>query len=377
MRNKLATDLLPNKKSSILALIILLLPVVLNAQKYSRQEYIDAYRETVITEMIRTGIPASIKMAQAMLESGNGNSTLARKGNNHFGIKCHTWKGKKIYHDDDAKNECFRKYNSADESFKDHSEFLVTAPRYRSLFDLKETDYKGWAKGLKKAGYATARTYDKRLIEIIESNKLYMLDEEAIARRDGKAKPGKDVLYAKIQSPTHGFVDGHKTIKTYNGINYVVAAQGETVEDLTQKLELLKWEIPKYNEFEHRESNSLEPNEKIYIQPKRRKAPRGTEHHQVKNGQSMYDISQQYGIKLKRLYKLNRMEEGAAPIAGETLNLRSKRDRDNEVSTKTTQKKEQPVQNTTPDSTTPQEPTSPAEGTTEDAEFEVIFDPDL
>ncbi len=147
-----------------------------NAQ-ISRAEYIQKYQLLAIEEMNRSGIPASITMAQACLESGNGGSELSKKSNNHFGIKCKSyWTGKKVYYDDDEKNECFRKYKTVEESYIDHTNFLMDNPRYYELFQLSSDDYIGWAKGLKKAGYATARDYDKRLINIIEEYQLFRLD---------------------------------------------------------------------------------------------------------------------------------------------------------------------------------------------------------
>ena len=158
--------------------MLLLATAMVWGQKLTRTEYIEKYAETAVREMKATGIPASITLAQGCLESGNGNSTLATKANNHFGIKCHkNWKGKTIRHDDDEKNECFRSYRSADESFRDHSDFLRYSDRYAALFNLELTDYKGWAYGLQKAGYATARTYAESLIRIIEENELYRYDK--------------------------------------------------------------------------------------------------------------------------------------------------------------------------------------------------------
>ena len=142
------------------------------------QEYIYQYKDIAIEQMLRWKVPASITLAQGLLESGAGKSRLATKGNNHFGIKCHGWTGGTIYQDDDARNECFRAYTSAFESFEDHSRFLANGQRYRSLFALKTTDYKGWARGLKKAGYATSPTYAESLIGIIQLYKLYKYDTE-------------------------------------------------------------------------------------------------------------------------------------------------------------------------------------------------------
>lgn len=143
---------------------------------YSRTEYINLVKDIAIDQMKKHKIPASITIAQAVLESGNGNSKLARNGKNHFGIKCHGWTGDKSYHDDDRPDECFRNYDEIEDSFEDHSNFLKNNSRYNKLFDLDITDYKGWAKGLKKAGYATKSTYDKTLIDIIEKNNLQKYD---------------------------------------------------------------------------------------------------------------------------------------------------------------------------------------------------------
>ena len=143
----------------------------------TREEYIDKYKDEAIYQMKKYKIPASITLAQGILESGDGNSELAKKSNNHFGIKCHSyWQGERVYHDDDKKDECFRKYNKVRDSYDDHSEFLLR-PRYAALFEYALTDYKSWAKGLKKAGYATNPNYAKHLIKIIEENELHKLDE--------------------------------------------------------------------------------------------------------------------------------------------------------------------------------------------------------
>lgn len=145
--------------------------------KYTLQ-YIKKYAPLAVLEMHKYDIPASITLAQGILESGNGRSRLASKSNNHFGIKCHVgWKGAKVYHDDDEKGECFRKYKYVQSSYKDHSEFLSGRRRYASLFKLRKSDFKGWAKGLKKAGYATDKKYPKKLIKIIEEYKLYEFDK--------------------------------------------------------------------------------------------------------------------------------------------------------------------------------------------------------
>ena len=161
-----------------LVLFLLLFSFQLSAQNMTRYEYIDKYKDEAIYQMKKYKIPASITLAQGILESGDGNSELAKKSNNHFGIKCHSdWQGERVYHDDDKKDECFRKYNKAKDSYDDHSKFSLR-PRYAALFEYALTDYKSWAKGLKKAGYATNPNYAKHLIKIIEENELHKLDDE-------------------------------------------------------------------------------------------------------------------------------------------------------------------------------------------------------
>lgn len=278
-------------------------------KRITRQQYITTYKDIAIREMNRTGIPASIKLAQGILESGDGNSTLARKSNNHFGIKCHSgWKGKRVYHDDDAKNECFRKYRNADDSFLDHSDFLVYRSRYRFLFDLDPDDYKGWARGLKKAGYATSPTYARKLIEIIEENKLYIYDNpERLAKHPGELK-------------TTSTRRKERQILENNRVKYVIAGAGDTYKSLADELEKFPAEIAKFNE--KAVTDVLSKGEYVYIQPKRNKAEHGKDYHVVKEGETMYAISQKYGVKLDKLYRKNDMEDGSEPQVGQQLWLR-------------------------------------------------------
>jgi len=188
-----------NCRTIISIILIAAATMQLQAQNLTRQEYINKYKDVAIRQMHKHKIPASIILAQACLESGDGNSTLARKANNHFGIKCHNgWKGKGFKHDDDAKGECFRRYNDPVDSFTDHSYFLISGDRYNSLFDLPINDYKAWAHGLKAAGYATNPKYAKLLIEIIEEYKLYKYDTGE-AYKDSKAELKKAKKEAKLQ----------------------------------------------------------------------------------------------------------------------------------------------------------------------------------
>ncbi len=274
-------------------------------------DYIKQYKDLAIKEMKRSNIPASITLAQGILESDNGNSTLARKANNHFGIKCHNWKGRKIYHDDDKKDDCFRKYKSVYESFKDHSDFITGSPRYNSLFDLKPTDYKGWARGLKKAGYATNPKYAKLLINLIEKYKLHQYD-----------KGNKQVAYSGNS------LEADRKIYKKNGVKYIIAKEGDNYRELAKKMEMMLWEIYKYNDLPR--DASITPGQTIYIQPKRNKAARGNNYHVVKKGETMYTISQKYAIKLKKLYKKNNMESGQIPAPGQKLWLRKNKKEDKE-----------------------------------------------
>jgi LysM repeat protein len=293
-------------------------------RKITRQEYIQKYQDIAKRQMQNYGIPASIIMAQALLESGDGNSTLAVKANNHFGIKCHsTWTGPKVYHDDDAKGECFRKYKSPERSFQDHSEFLRGSRRYAFLFDLNPLDYSGWAVGLSRAGYATDPDYPKKLIRLIQENKLNLLDRG---------------IEIKIESPTKGTgelvdpetftIDIFKQRDVYmrNRIKYIKVKKGDTYQSLTKELELMPWQLAKYNEIDSH--SRLKEGQELYIQPKRRKAEPNHPLHVVEEGQSMYDISQMYGVKLKSIYRRNRMEPGTQPDVGEKVFLRGRKPKD-------------------------------------------------
>ena len=296
----------------------------------SREQYLQQYKDIAIKEMNRARIPASITLAQGMLESNNGNSRLAREANNHFGIKCHRWTGKKIYHDDDKRNECFRKYNSPVESYVDHSEFLRSSQRYAFLFELKPTDYKSWAKGLKKAGYATDPSYAHRLITIIEANKLYLFDNGQspviTAQYD---QPNETATSPITESTRLADIDNftislnNRKVMIRNRIEYILVKEGDTFHGLTQELDLMPWELPKYNELP--QDATLQPGQILYIQPKRNKADVGMEYHTVKDGETLYSVSQLYGIKLSSLYKMNQIEERVAPEPGQKLWLRRKK----------------------------------------------------
>lgn len=293
-----------------------------NNTSIDRKDYIANFNDLAVKEMRRSKIPASITLAQAMLESDNGNSTLARKSNNHFGIKCHgSWGGAKVYHDDDKRNECFRKYNTVYDSYKDHSDFIVKGSRYSFLFDLKPTDYKSWAKGLQKAGYATSRTYASLLIKIIEDNQLYVFDQGgslSINSSDNFVADSQNVVLADVDNFTIR-TEKHQVFSK-NRIDYILVKRGDTYKRITEELGMLPWELYKYNETN--ENQKLIEGQILYIQPKRNKAEHGFDFHQVKEGETMYTISQMYGIKIKKLYEKNLMDDGVEPSVGQKLWLR-------------------------------------------------------
>ena len=269
------------------------------------QQYIDQWSGVAVEQMNRYHIPASITLAQGLLESGAGRSDLARQGNNHFGIKCHNgWTGATVYFDDDIRNDCFRSYGSARESYEDHSLFLVNGRRYAGLFQLKQTDYKGWARGLKAAGYATNPRYADHLIEIIELYKLYEYDT------------GKHSVSVNTS------VSQDRDIYMFNDRLYVIARRGETFRSLGDELGISWRKLAKYNERDKKDA--LQDGEIIWLEKKARKAPKEFRNrpHVVKAGESMYSISQYYGIRLERLYKLNDLSPDYEIRVGDRLNLR-------------------------------------------------------
>lgn len=304
------------------------------------EQYIEHFKDDAIKEMMMFNIPASITLAQGMLESGNGNSDLAVYANNHFGIKCHNeWNGPTFTKDDDAKDECFRKYPSALDSYTDHSNFLKTRSRYAPLFELKRTDYKGWAKGLKKVGYATDPKYTRRLIDLIETYKLYQYDKAddhgIFAKKEKeKDKPissdsRKETTTKKTEASkpvkNTGEVERHimRPVQQFRFINYVIVKPGDTFTQIAKETDKDVWQLYKYNDL--KPTDKLVAGERLYLQPKRRNAKEAL--HVVKKGETMRSISQLYAIKLNALYKKNGMNPGEEPKVGQTLYLRqSKKD---------------------------------------------------
>lgn len=287
-----------------------------------RVAYREAYKAYAVAKMHEHGIPASITLAQGMLESGNGKSTLAVRGNNHFGIKCHReWKGGRMYQDDDSRGECFRVYKSAEQSFEDHSAFLRGYRRYAFLFDLSPTDYKGWAYGLKKAGYATDPKYAERLISIIEEEELWKLDRgvtvdvppPSVAKKPRRAV-GKEQLEVKL--------GGEHKVYVRNRVEYIVVQPHDTYASLSRAMEMMQWELQRYNELPSRDLPPV--GTELYIQPKRRRAAHGEQTHVVEAGETLYSISQHYAMKSSSLRKKNGMRKGDEVSVGQVLYLRKK-----------------------------------------------------
>ena len=280
-------------------------PVVWNK---TFQEYFDTYKDVAIEQMLKYHIPASITLAQGVLESGAGRSELARKGNNHFGIKCNGWSGRRTYHDDDMRGECFRAYDSVYESYLDHSTFLAGSERYSRLFKLKMTDYKGWARGLKACGYATSPTYASRLIKIIETYRLDRYDKEHRVDRNRLEQARQGGMGRQVYEFNHNY--------------YIIARKGDTFRSVAEDMDVSYRRLAKYNERD--KNDALEEGEYVWLKKKRRKAPREYKGfiHYVKDGESMYTIAQKYGIRLKNLYKMNDLAPDYIIRVGQPLRVR-------------------------------------------------------
>ncbi|MEZ5006872.1 MAG: LysM peptidoglycan-binding domain-containing protein [Chitinophagales bacterium] len=325
-------------KVAIIPMLLVITSLLAFAQKeYTVEEYIDTYKHIAIKEMEASGIPASITLAQGILESRFGNSTLAVNGNNHFGIKCHTeWTGKKMYHDDDSKGECFRVYKHAEESYDDHTVFLQTRSRYSFLFDYSSTDYKNWAHGLKTAGYATNPRYAYILIDLIERHQLFLYDSEDRNTFANKKHNERDRSNVSVNGQTDyksadnkvyskDQIDNNSAVQvfSYNRIKTIKVGKMDDIKSISQRTDIPVNRLYKYNDLDAKDP--LVQGQFIYLQPKRSKA--GHKSHIVTNGQTLWDISQLYGVKLDKLYDRNLLRIGEEPAAGQTIYLNSKRDK--------------------------------------------------
>ena len=334
-------------------------------------DYIEKYNKIAMREMQEYKIPASITLAQGLLESGNGKSELAKKSNNHFGIKCHSsWKGKRTYHDDDAKGECFRVYDSPAESYRDHSIFLANGQRYAFLFDLKITDYKGWAKGLKKAGYATLPVYANVLINLIETYDLTQYDQKALkgpkividetkpkskqsvdnkttstnntnvntktnsksktkakTKKKTNAKDKEKVSISEIRSPNKlseaevvGKAFDGRYIRENNGVKFIYAKKGDNVYKLADEMEIYDYQLVKYNNLGKR--RYFNENEVIYIEKKKKKASKKYKYHTIQKGETLSYVSRLYAVRLESIFKMNDMDENTILQVGDNIRLR-------------------------------------------------------
>ncbi len=370
----------------LLSAILLSVPGGMAMAQAPQEQYIKKWAPTAVKEMYRSGVPASITLAQGLLESRWGQSALATEGNNHFGIKCHNdWKGKTMKVDDDAKGECFRVYDSAEESFQDHSDFLRYRDRYKFLFDLKPTDYKGWAYGLKKAGYATAPTYAESLIKYIEKYKLYEYDtltaaeaealansyEESVDVKDsgssvkpsksssGKVSGAKSSRAARraarrskkhsskteeidyghlpasplsIEEPkkiTSGRYEEvqfslHREAYSKNGVPFVTSIDGETYSSIAKSYDLTLREILRFNDLSG--ERELKPGTIVYLQAKKNRSEKGLDKYIVgSDGESLWGICQRFGVKMSSVCKMNGFDENYQPREGDTIVLRGKK----------------------------------------------------
>ena len=329
------------------------------AENTPQQRYIDKYADLAVEEMRRSGVPASITLAQGLLESRYGQSDLAVKGNNHFGIKCHSnWNGAKMRVDDDKEKECFRKYRTVEQSYRDHSDFLRYRDRYKFLFDLDPKDYRSWAYGLKKAGYATDPSYPKKLINLIEEYELYKYDkgrkikkekdEDKPSKPEVKpAEPEKEVKERKhkkkkqarsvdVKSPSQ--LEQPKPIKeekakntfnfslsrqkySLNGVPFIYASKGDTYASIASANNLFQKEILRFNDLDAAED--LLPGTIVYLQSKKKQTVKGLDKHIVESeGETLHAIAQRYAITLKSLCKMNDLPETHTLRPGEELLLR-------------------------------------------------------
>lgn len=333
------------------SLPMVLIGVALHAQtKYTAEDYIRMYHDAAVNNMVQHKVPASITLAQGLFESGYGNSELAINANNHFGIKCHEWTGDTYRHDDDAPQECFRKYANVQDSYADHAQFLKNRKRYSKCFDLDICDYKGWATELKAAGYATLPTYPQRIVELIERFKLYDYDKQALELMgqkpedkklqetvteialtpvketektiEDKTNPPKGekitervIIQEKIEEEK---VSTQREIFENNGVSYIVAKKGDTQLLLATELEMAEWQIRRYNDLDINEP--IVPGMRIYLAPKKDYSDQ-IDAHVVMEGENLEQIAQLHGVKKSSIIEMNGLN-GEAITTGQTLRLK-------------------------------------------------------
>lgn len=304
------------------------------------EQYIADYKELAIEEMQRTGVPAAIKLAQGIHETSAGESDLVKKSNNHFGIKCKdSWTGESVSHDDDARGECFRKYSKAEDSYRDHSDFLKNSARYASLFRLDPTDYEDWARGLKKAGYATNPKYPQILIRLIEDYNLN--DYTLIALGENIADPQGSFAGNNAKSPPPGYSAPVEKLTTgetaanrltkqvadypvgqfkINETNVLFATKGSSYLTIASQYHISLARLFEFNDMQQQEI--VDKDQLVYLQRKRKTG--NNEFHVVQPGESLFDIAQAEAIRLESLLGYNMLGNGQQPAIGEKLFLKSK-----------------------------------------------------
>ena len=305
------------------ALSVCIAFVASGTTKSPQQQYIRKYSALAIEEMYRSGVPASITLAQGLLESRYGQSDLAVKANNHFAIKCHNWNGESIYQDDDRKGECFRKYDSVEQSFRDHSDFLRYRDRYKFLFDLDPDDYKGWAHGLKKAGYATDSSYPQKLIRLIEEHELYKFDTQEDSNKQRPKSPSSVEQARPLTTRERETFHFSLTLKMYsiNGVPFVYSSEGESYADIAARYNLFLKEILRYNDL--KEEQTLYPGTIVYLQKKKKRAVSGVDKHIVEDSsEQLHEIAQRYAVRLGSICRMNGFSEDYVPKEGEVIILR-------------------------------------------------------
>ena len=309
-------------KKMFIAIVLLLGLLGLSAKDDTPQErYVKKYADMAVKEMVRSGVPASITLAQGILESGSGMSKLATQGNNHFGIKCHKgWEGKSMKVDDDAPNECFRVYSSVADSYKDHSDFLRYRDRYKFLFDLERTDYKGWAYGLKKADYATDPGYPAKLIKYIEEYKLYKYD--VLSRVEEKEVPLSPLV---IEAPKMAREEFHfpltRELFSKNGVPFVYSLEGETYRSIAKYYHLFHQEILRFNDL--RKDEELLPGTVVYLSFKENHTQPGLDKYIIEqDGEDFHAICQRFAVKEKAILKLNGWKKAPFLAEGDEIKLR-------------------------------------------------------
>jgi LysM repeat protein len=332
--------LLPTLLSSILLFSTLFSTSFAQSERQRVQAYISQYKELAIAEMLRTGVPASITLAQGILETAGGQSDLASVANNHFGIKCKSeWTGETMLHNDDAKNECFRKYASPEDSYKDHSDFLRTRPMYAFLFKLDPTDYEGWAKGLKKAGYATSPSYAQGLIRTVVENNLQQYSLLAMQRMEMGNDPfatgnlalkteneedniivtkktSSIVLSAAVTTPT---LYPFNSVFAVNDAKVIYAEAGTSLLALANNYNVSLSKLIEFNDLE--KTDILTSNQLIFLQKKAKRSNK--EIHIVEPNETLHDIAQKEGIQLAAIIELNNLQKGMQPAPGEKIYLRT------------------------------------------------------